>query len=175
MMNEWGIPTVMLQSIVYKILTKFQKDRKPIPPTAIAGGFATEDQIYKGLALGAPFMNMIAIGRAAMTAASVGRQVGEAIQNGNIPKEYARFGSTIDQIFADYRVLKAEYGDEIENIPSGAIGLYSYLNRVSVGLKQLMALNRKFTLKYIAREDIFPLTQIAARITGLDAFGTFDV
>ena len=108
-----------------------------------------------------------------MAAASVGRQVGKAIQKGNVPKEYAHFGSTVNQIFAYYRVLKAEYGDEIVNIPTGAIGLYSYLNRISVGLKQFMALNRKFTLKYIDREDIIPLTEDAAKITGLAAFDNF--
>jgi len=136
----------------------------------MAGGFATEDQVYKGLALGAPYVRTIAIGRAAMAAATVGRQVGEALRNGSVPKEYARFGSTVDEIFADFRLLKADYGDETVRIPTGAIGLYSYLNRVSVGLKQFMALNRKFALRYISREDIVPLTVIAAQTTGLSTY-----
>ena len=170
MMNEWGIPTVMLQTVINKILTDFHKKGKNIPPTAIAGGFATEDQVFKGLALGSPYTKMIAIGRAAMAAASVGKQVGEEILKGNVPKDYTRFGSSVDEIFADYRLLKAEYGDETADIPTGAIGLFSYLNRVSIGLKQLMALNRKFALKYIDREDIFPLTDAAANMTGLATF-----
>jgi len=170
MMNEWGMPTVTLEAIVYRILNGLEKARKPLPPVAMAGGFATEDQIYKGLALGAPYVRMIAIGRAAMAAASVGRQVGEALRNGSVPKEYARFGSSVDDVFADFRLLKAEYGDETSSIPTGAIGLYSYLNRVCVGLKQFMALNRKFALRYIAREDIVPLTEIAAKATGLSTY-----
>lgn len=174
MMNEWGLPTVTLESIVRRILCKFDDIGKSLPPVAIAGGFATEDQIYKGLALGAPYINMIAIGRAAMAAASVGRQVGEAIGKGNVPKEYARFGSSVKEIFADFRVLQAEYGDEISNIPTGAIGLYSYLNRISVGLKQFMALNRKFALEHIGREDIFPLTEIAAMTTGLATYDSWE-
>jgi len=136
----------------------------------MAGGFATEDQVYKGLALGAPYVRMIAIGRAAMAAALVGRQVGEALQNGAAPKEYARFGSSIDEVFADFRILKAEYGGEAASIPTGALGLYSYLNRVSVGLKQFMALNRKFALRYISREDIVPLTELSAKTTGLATY-----
>ncbi len=170
MMNEWGIPTVTLEVIVCRILNRLEKTGKPLPPIAMAGGFATEDQIFKGLALGAPYVRTIAIGRAAMAAASVGRNVGEALRNGSLPKEYSRFGSNIDEIFADFRILKAEYGDEASSIPAGAIGLFSYLNRISVGLKQFMALNRKFALQHISREDIVPLTEFSAKTTGLATY-----
>jgi glutamate synthase domain-containing protein 2 len=169
-MNEWGMPTVTLEAIVWRILSRFEKAGKPLPPIAMAGGFATEDQLFKGLALGAPYVRMIGIGRAAMTAALVGRQVGEALRKGSAPKEYARFGSTIDAVFADLGILKAEYCDEAANIPTGALGLYSYLNRVSTGLRQFMALNRKFALRYIERDDIVALTESAARATGLASY-----
>lgn len=36
------------------------------------GGFAMEDDVYKGLALGAPFVDFIAIGRGSMAAAFAG-------------------------------------------------------------------------------------------------------
>ena len=170
MMNEWGMPTVTLETIVYRILKKLEKNNKPLPPIAMAGGFATEDQIFKGLALGAPYITMIALGRSAMASATVGRQIGEAIQNGTVPKTYSRFGSTVEEIFADFRLIKGEYGKEADQIPTGAIGLYSYLNRVSVGLKQLMALNRKFTIAHINRDDIVPLTTLAAEVTGLSTY-----
>jgi len=170
MMNEWGMPTVSLEAAVFHIMSTFEQKQKPLPQIAMAGGFATEDQVYKGLALGAPYVRMIAIGRAAMAAASVGRQIGESLQNGTVPKYYARFGSSIDEVFADFRVLKAEYGDETWKIPAGAMGVYSYLHRVSVGLKQFMALNRKFLLQFIDRNDIVPLTEIAAKTTGLPTY-----
>jgi len=170
MMNEWGMPTVTLEVILCRILSRLAQAGRPLPPIAIGGGFATEDQIYKGLALGAPYIGMIAIGRAAMAAASVGRQVGEALRKGTVPKEYARFGSSIEEVFADLRMLKAEYGDEASGIPTGALGLYSYLNRVTVGLKQFMALNRKFALQYISRDDIVPLTELSAKATGLATY-----
>jgi glutamate synthase domain-containing protein 2 len=167
MTNEWGMPTVTLEVLACRVLDGLAKAGKPLPPVAMAGGFATEDQIYKGLALGAPYVRMIAIGRAAMAAASVGREVGEALKSGSVPREYARFGSCVDEVFADLRILKAEYGDEADSIPTGAVGLYSYLNRVCVGLKQFMALNRKFALQHIGREDIVPLTEFSAKATGL--------
>ena len=34
----------------------------------------------------------------------------------------------------------------------------------------MMALNRKFALKYIARDDIVPLTEAAAKATGLATY-----
>ena len=170
MMNEWGMPTVMLEAAVYRILGRLEETGRTLPPIAIAGGFATEDQVFKGLALGAPYVRTVAIGRAAMAAASVGRQVGEAVKNGSLPESLACYGSSVDELFADLRLLKAKYGAEASAIPTGAIGLYSYLNRVSVGLQQLMALNRKFTLRHITREDIVPLTEWSAKVTGLATY-----
>ncbi len=170
MMNEWGVPIVPLAVLVRRILKGLKRKEKYLPPIALAGGFATEDQVYKGLALGAPYVRMIAIGRAAMAAALVGRQIGEALERGETPKECAPFGSTAEEIFADFRLLKADYGDSAVDIPTGAIAVYSYLNRVATGLKQFMALNRKFSLKHIDREDIIPLTEVAAKVSGLATY-----
>jgi len=170
MMNEWGMPTVVLEAIVHRILRRLEGTGRPRPPVAIAGGFATEDQVFKGLALGSPYVRTVALGRAAMAAASVGRQVGEALRNGSVPKDLACYGSTVEEVFADLRLLKAEYGDEASSIPTGAVGVYSYLHRVSVGLQQLMALNRKFALEHIGRDDIVPLTEASAKATGLATY-----
>ena len=141
-----------------------------MPQVAIAGGFTMEDQVFKGLALGAPYVDFIGIGRAAMAAASVGKQIGDLINKGAVPKEYQRFGTTIEEIFSDTRELKGLYGGDAYQIPSGAIGLFSYLNRISFGLRQFMALNRKFALNYIDRSDIFPLTELAVKVTGLSTY-----
>lgn len=168
MMNEWGIPTVYMESILYDIINKLNKKNLFIPQIAITGGIAMEDQVYKALALGAPHVNLIGIGRAAMAAALVGKQVGDLINNGTVPKEFKRFGSTMEEIFSGIRELKEFYQDTY--ISPGAIGLYSFINRVSAGLKQLMALNRKFDLQYIDRSDIIPLTDLAAEVSGLETY-----
>lgn len=169
MMNEWGIPTVNLESILYDLLKKLSSKNNNLPQIAIAGGFATEDQIYKGLALGAPYINFVAVGRAVMAAAMSGKQIDDMIKAGNIPKEIQRFGTSKEEIFADLRELKLYY-ENATDISGGAIGVYSYINRISSGLKQLMALNRKFKLELIDRSDIVPLTDLAAKITGLDTY-----
>ena len=54
MMNEWGLPTVALESTVAGILKKLAAEGLDLPAVAIAGGFTMEDQVYKALALGAP-------------------------------------------------------------------------------------------------------------------------
>jgi hypothetical protein len=169
MMNEWGMPTVYLESMLHDIFKRLECKNYKLPQIAIAGGFATEDQIYKGLSLGAPYISFVAIGRAAMAAAMVGKQVETLINLGSVPKEYQSFGCTKEEIFADIRELKLYYKDA-QNISGGAIGVYSYINRISTGLKQLMALNRKFKLNLIDRSDIIPLTEIAAQVTGLDTY-----
>ncbi len=170
MMNEWGIPTVYMESILYDILKKMEEKNYPLPQVAIAGGISMEDQVFKGLSLGAPYIGLVGIGRAAMAAAMAGKQVGELINEGIVPKDYQRFGSNIEEIFSGYRELREYYGDDALNISPGAIGVYSYIDRIVVGLKQLMALNRKFSLKYIDRSDIIPLTELANKVTGLETY-----
>lgn len=169
MMNEWGTPTVYLVSMLHDIFKKMEHKGYWLPQVAIAGGFATEDQIYKGLALGAPYISFVATGRAAMAAAMAGKQIGDMLEAGNTPKEYQRFGTTKEEVFADIRELKLYY-DNPEKISTGAIGVFSYINRISAGVRQMMALNRKFKLNLIDRSDIVPLTELAAQVTGLDMY-----
>jgi hypothetical protein len=170
MMDEWGVPAVNLECAARAMLIALAKKGRSLPQVAIAGGFATEDQVFKGLALGAPHVGFVAVGRAAMAAAMVGKRIGEAIFRGEVPKEYGRFGATVEDIFADYRLLKADFGADAAKIPTGAIGVFSYLNRLCAGLRMLMALNRKFSLRYIGQEDILPLTAEAARVSGLPTY-----
>lgn len=167
MMNEWGIPTVQLESLVYRILKSMDEKKMALPQIAMAGGFAMEDHVFKGLALGAPYVSLIATGRAAMAAAMVGKRVGELILEGKTPTEFSRFGNTTEDIFSEYKALKGLYGDLAAGISPGAVGVYAYLERVSAGLKQMMALNRKFALSYIERRDLMPLTDTAKQISGL--------
>ncbi len=170
MMNEWGMPTVYMESILYTILKKMEKKNYPLPQICIAGGLATEDHLFKALSLGAPYVDMIGIGRGAMTAAMVGKRVGELLEEGIVPKELQKFGKTKEEIFQGIRELKSTYGDETDDLSTGAIGVYSYLSRLSTGLKQFMALNRKFTLEHIDRSDIVPLTELARQVSGLETY-----
>lgn len=172
MMNEWGIPTVYLESLVYDILSKMDEKHMSLPQVVITGGFSMEDHVFKGLALGAPYVSLVGIGRAAMAAAMAGKKVGELILEGNIPSEFKRFGSTNEEIYGEIKPLRGLYGDAVAQMSLGAIGLYSYLCRIEAGLKQMMALNRKFTLAHIERRDLVPMTDLACRATGLKNYQT---
>lgn len=170
MMNEWGIPTVYMESLLYQIFEKFREKDYFLPQIAIAGGFAMEDDLYKGLALGAPYVDFIGMARGPMAAAFSGRQIGKLIEKGSLPRAYKEFGESKEEIFSEIPKLRLIYGDRTDSIPTGAIGVYSYINRLGTGLRQLMALNRKFQLENIDRSDIIPLTDLAAEVSGLDSY-----
>jgi hypothetical protein len=56
---------------------------------------------------------------------------------------------------------------EFEKIPTGALGLYTYYERLAQGLRQLMAGSRKFSPEHISRDDIAALTREATEISGI--------
>jgi glutamate synthase domain-containing protein 2 len=142
--------------------------RKYIPAIAVAGGFTFEDQIFKGLAMGAPFVKLVGMARAPIAAAMVGKTIGRAIEENQLPVYIERFGNTKDEIFVTSSSLRKELGnDAFEKIPAGALGLYTYYERLAQGLRQLMAGSRKFSMEYISRDDIAALTREAAAISGV--------
>ncbi len=165
MMNEWGIPTVYLESLLYQYLGWLEKKGAFIPTCAIAGGLALEDHIFKALALAAPYIKAICLGRASMTAAMVGNTIGEMIKKGKVPADVAKYGTDPEHIFILAAKLKDKYGKDFERIPTGTIGMLTYFDRLNAGLQQLMAGARKFALKYISRDDLCSLTREASEMS----------
>ncbi|MGQ9472028.1 MAG: FMN-binding glutamate synthase family protein [Candidatus Aminicenantales bacterium] len=167
MMNEWGIPGVEIWSLAYQFAHRLAKEGEYVPDIAFAGGITFEDQIFKVLALGAPYVKAVAMARGPMAATMVGKTIGRRISEGQIPVYVERFGSSVEEIFVTAPELKEKYAERFNEIPTGAIGLYSYFKRLNQGLRQLMAGNRKFALGYITRDDIAALTKDAANISGI--------
>lgn len=168
MMNEWGVPPVHLHSLLYKYAKHLAGKDRYVPALAVGGGFTLEDAIFKGLALGAPFVKLIGMARAPIAAAMVGKTIGRAIAAGDLPVYIARFGRTMDEIFVTANSLRSELGNaEFGKIPAGALGLYTYYERLAQGLRQLMAGSRKFSLRYLSRDDIAALTPEAAAVSGI--------
>lgn len=54
MMNEWGIPTFYLESLAYQFCDKLTRRGIRVPDIAMAGGFSTEDGVFKAMAMGSP-------------------------------------------------------------------------------------------------------------------------
>jgi glutamate synthase domain-containing protein 2 len=168
MMEEWGIPTFYLQSMANELVHKLhEQDGAYIPDIAIAGGFSTEDHIYKVLAMGAPHTVAVCMGRALMIPGFVGKNIDLWMKEGILPKTVSEFGTTKEEIFVSYETLKAQFGAEVDSMPLGAIALYTFSDKLKVGLQQLMSGSRKFDIPSIARSDVFALTEEAARVSGL--------
>jgi glutamate synthase domain-containing protein 2 len=169
MMNEWGLPPVHLHSLLYNYAKRLADKGSFVPALAVAGGFTFEDQIFKGLALGAPFVKLIGMARSPIAAAMVGKTIGRTMDENAIPVYIERFGSSKDEIFVTASALRNELGDkEFEKLPTGALGLYTYYERLAQGLRQLMAGSRKFSLEHMSRDDIASLTHEAKEVSGIE-------
>ncbi len=167
MMNEWGVPPVELHSLTYFYADKLAKNGEYVPAIAFTGGIAFEDQIFKALALGVPYVKLVGIVRSIVRATIVGKTIGKKIEEEKIPVFVERFDNQKEEIFATATALKRELGKDFDKLSTGAIGVYTYIERLAQGLRQLMCGNRKFALDYITRDDIAALTKEAAEISGI--------
>jgi hypothetical protein len=177
MMESWGVPSLYLHSKAYEYACILEKQGiKPVD-MAFAGGLAREDHIFKALALGAPYVKLVCMGRALMIPAFLGSNIEGAIHperrkalNGNWDKLpisiTEEFGNNPESIFASYYDVKNKVGaKEIENIPYGAIAFCTLADKLSAGLQQLMAGTRKFSLNSIARNDLFSANKETEEVT----------
>ncbi|OGW75662.1 MAG: glutamate synthase [Omnitrophica bacterium RBG_13_46_9] len=167
MMEEWGIPTFYLQALTYEFCERLSKKGMRIPDIAIAGGFSSEDHVFKVLAMGSPYVKAVCMGRALIIPGMVGKNIGEWIKNNDLPKTVSEFGSTKKEIFVCYEELVDRYGRDAEKIPLGALGIYTFTQKIRVGLQQLMAGSRNFRVSTISRKDLMSLTEEAAKVSGI--------
>ena len=179
MMQSWGVPSINLHAKAYEYASILAaKGQKPVD-LSFAGGFALEDSIFKGIALGAPYTKLICMGRAIMVPGFLGANIEgvlhperrEAI-NGNwdkLPKTVTTNGKqTAEEIFACYYDVQKKVGkDEMKNIPYGAIAFWTLADKLSCGLQQLMAGARRFSMNQITRGDIFAANRETERETGI--------
>ena len=168
MMEEWGIPSLYLHAAAYEFCQKLAAKGQRVPDLAFAGGFSSEDGIFKALALGSPFVKAVCIGRAMMIPGMVGKNIAHWIKEGKLPNTVSQFGSKPEEIFVNYEdVMNIVGASEMKNIPLGAVGIYSYCEKLRVGLQQLMAGARCFSLPAITRNELMSLTEECAKVTGI--------
>ena len=161
MMNEWSLPTVCLEDAVVRVARQIRSEGKYLPTITMTGGFASEDQVFKALAYGDGLVSAVGLCRASMAAAMTGKKIGDLIAAGKTPERLKAYGSTVAEIYADLPDLRALYGKEADQFSPGAIGVFSYLNKIAFGLRHFAALNRKFSASLLSREDVIPLTDMA--------------
>jgi glutamate synthase domain-containing protein 2 len=168
MMEEWGIPSLYLHAAAQDFCQKLADRGERVPDIAFAGAFSSEDGVFKALAMGAPFVRAVCMGRALMIPGMVGKNIDLWMKDGKLPNTVSQFGSTVEEIFVNYEDVKKIVGaKEIKNIPLGAIGIYSYGEKLRVGLQQLMAGARCFSLPAISRRELMSLTDECAKVTGI--------
>jgi len=168
MMEEWGIPALYLHAAACEFCQKLADKGERVPDIAFAGAFSSEDGVFKALAMGSPYCKAICMGRALMIPGMVGKNIEQWLKDGKLPNTVSQFGTTPEEIFINYEDIKNIVGaDEIKNIPLGAIGIYSYSEKIKVGLQQLMAGTRCFSTPAITRNELMSLTKECAEITGI--------
>ncbi len=166
MMEEWGMPSIYLHAAAYEFAEILSQRKERVPDLAFAGGFSSEDGIFKALALGAPYVKAVCMGRALMIPGMVGKNIAEWLKNNDLPKTVGEFGATPEEIFVCYEKVKSIVGnDEIKKLPMGALGIYCYTDKLRVGLQQLMAGARCFGTTSISRKDVMSLTKECAQVT----------
>jgi len=169
MMVEWGIPTFYLQSMTVQLCDKLAARGKYVPDIAMAGGLSTEDHVFKVLAMGSPYTKAVCMGRALMIPGMVGKNIGYWLkgQGGELPRTISRYGTKVEEIFVCYETIKAMYNSRTDEIPLGAIAIYTFVDKLRVGLQQLMAGTRNFRLSTLERTDLISLTEECAKVSGI--------
>lgn len=168
MMEEWGMPSIYLHSAAVEFAKILEEQGERVPDLAFAGGFSSEDGVFKALALGAPYVKAVCMGRALMIPGMVGKNIEQWIKDGDLPRTISEFGTNKEEIFVNYEKVKEMVGaEEIKNIPLGAIGIYSYADKIKVGMQQIMAGARCFDVTSISRNELMSLTRECADVTGI--------
>jgi glutamate synthase domain-containing protein 2 len=168
MMEEWGMPSIYLHAAACDFCQKLVDKGEQVPDIAFAGGFSSEDGVFKALALGAPFTKAVCMGRALMIPGMVGKNIEQWLKDGKLPNTVGQFGSTPEEIFVCYEDVKGILGaGEMKNIPLGAVGIYSFSEKIRIGLQQLMAGARCFSVPAISRRQLMSLTEECTKVTGI--------
>jgi hypothetical protein len=173
-MNEGSIPTVYLEALVTGCLDliKHKTPSAKIPTVAIAGGIANETQGFKAMCMGAPYVRMVGLARAPITAAMKSKYIGQIIKDKKatpailrslgLPDSKDPASLTLSEAFVAYDELKRQFGKEI---PPEAVGVYTYFTqRLGTGIKHLCAGVRKFKLDLLERSDIAALSKRAIEV-----------
>jgi hypothetical protein len=178
MMDHWGVTPLVLHAKAYEYAAILAERGLRVPDLSFAGGLAREDHLFKALALGAPYVKLVCMGRAPMISAFVGsniegvlRPARREIVHGHweeLPSTVSCYGHKPEQIFAAWETVAQQVGAaEMERIPFGAVALYAYADKLKCGLQQFMAGARKFRLAELERSDLMCANRETERETAI--------
>jgi glutamate synthase domain-containing protein 2 len=178
MMENWGVPSLPLHARAYEYTRMLAERNLPVPDLAFAGGFAREDHLFKALALGAPFVKLVCMGRAPMVPAFVGSNIEGVLRPENraavhghwdeLPASVTCYGEHPEQIFSAWEAVAKRVGaKEMSRIPFGAVAMYAYADKLGAGLQQFMAGARKARISELSRNDLMAANRETAFETGI--------
>jgi hypothetical protein len=178
MMEHWGIPSLPLHVKAIEYADQLTQQGIKVPDLALAGGLAREDHIFKAIALGSPYVKLVCMGRAPMIPGFLGSNIEGVFRpekkeklNGHwdkLPRTVSEFGETPEAIFAGwFDVMDIVGEEEMENIPFGAVALWTLTDKLSAGLQQFMAGARRFSLSSIQRSDLVSANRETEQETGI--------
>jgi len=178
MMESWGVPSILLHAKAYEYASRLAAKGTRVVDMSFAGGFAKGSNIFKALAMGAPYTKLICMGRAMMVPGFLGSNIEgvlsperREIVNGNwdkLPAGVNKYGQTAEEIFACYSDVEKYVGkDEMKNVPLGAVAIWNLVDKLSAELQQLLCGARKFSLQEISRDDIASGNRETERETGI--------
>lgn len=178
MMETWGVPSILLHAKAYEYASLLASRGKKVVDLSFGGGLAKPSQLFKALALGAPYTKLICLGRSMMIPGFLGSNIEGALYpdrrekvHGHwdkLPKTVSEIGTTPESIFAGYHAVESLVGkDGMKDIPFGAIAMWTSVDRLACGLQQLMAGARRFALSEISRCDIASANRETERETGI--------
>lgn len=178
MMDAWGVPSILLHAKTREYAARLASLGHRVVDISVGGGLAKPSQIFKALALGAPFVKTVCLSRAFMIPAFLGCNIEGALHperrktvNGSwdaLPKFLADLGDSPERLFAGYHDLELRLGkDTMREIPYGAIALWTLCDRLGAGLQHLMGAARRFTVPAVTRADIASANRETERETGI--------
>lgn len=178
MMEHGGVPSILAHAKAYEYNKILADKGEFAADLSFAGGLARADHVYKAMALGAPFCKAITLGRAIMIPGFVGSNIEgalyperKALVNGawdKLPAVVQECGNTPEEIFEGYDDFKNMVGaDAMKDIPLGAVAIWTYIDKLMVGMQQLMAGARSFNVASIERADLASGNRETERETGI--------
>ncbi len=178
MIDTWGVPSILLHAKTREYADRYRARGRKVVHIAVGGGLAKPSQVFKALALGAPYAKAVCLSRAFMVPAFLGSNIEGALFPdrraavngawGTLPKTVAAIGEMPETIFAGYHDLEQRLGTaEAKRLPLGAVAMWTMCDRLGAGVQHLMGGARKFGVERITRDDIGAANEETARATGI--------
>jgi hypothetical protein len=156
-------PDLHLHAAAAEFVARLAAKGERVPDLALAGGFHTEEDLFKALALGGPFVSAVQM---------------EGIDSGVCPSSTSsriaahpelndRFGEQIDALYACREQVAELVGREMGGVPMAAVGALARVQRLADGLRRIAAAARCFNVAAIGRHCLTSLTRSCAEATGI--------